>query len=88
MVASSWGCHDGMDKRCEEFAHHTKRLLIVKSERNMSYDDQLQSASPRVLVLDYTHLGICVKIVDTTFKLRISSEVCGNRKRNYKSIWQ
>ena len=48
----------------------------------MSYDDQLQSASPRVLVLDYTHLGICVKIVDTTFKLRISSGVCGNRKRN------
>ena len=67
-----------MDKKCEGFAHHTKRLLIVRSGRNMSYDDQLQSASPRVLVLEYTHLGMCVKIVDTAFKLRISSEVCGN----------
>jgi hypothetical protein len=88
MVASSWGCHDGMDKECEGFTHHTKRLLIVRSGRNMSYDDQLQSASPRVLVLDYTHLGMCVKIVDTMFKLRISSGVCGNRKWNCKSIWQ
>ena len=33
MVASSWSCHDGMDKKCEWFAHHTKRLLIVKSGR-------------------------------------------------------
>ena len=78
----------GWIKECEGLAHHTKRLLIVRSGRNMSYDDQLQSASPRVLVLDYTHLGIWVKIVDTTFELRISSETCGNRKRNCKSIWQ
>ena len=69
-------------------SHHTMRLLIVKSGRNMSYDDQLQSASPRVLVLDYTHLRICVKKFDTTFELRISSKTCGNRKRNCKTIWQ
>ena len=52
MIASSGGCHDGMNKECEGFAHHTKRLLIVRSERNMSYDDQLQKWSPRMIVLD------------------------------------
>lgn len=43
----------------------------------MSYDDQLQTASPRVLVLDYTRLGICVKTVDIMFELRISSKIGG-----------
>lgn len=66
---------------------HQKIANSEWPEENMSYDDQIQSASPRVLVLDYTRLGICVKTVDTMFELKISSKR-GIWKRNYKDIWQ